>query len=172
MGTQRMKAKPKSKPKTEQVVPPRPRRKRGSPSRLIEAASAAVEVVLPEAMDATRGPEALREYLKMKMQAGQLNRASRQEVTLVWVEQTGITPLQFLIGQMRNTKNKLVFRGWCAAEAMPYVHRKMPSMLELERIDPEGQLTEAAMRSLTDEQLETLLEISRKMAPRTLEHKA
>jgi hypothetical protein len=41
---------------------------------------------------------------------------------------SGLTPLQFLIGEMRNSTNTLEFRADCAKAAAPYIHPKLANV--------------------------------------------
>ncbi len=56
----------------------------------------------------------------------------QRELARQFVETNGMeTPLQLLLREMNDNKNKRDFRVHCAIAAAPYCHRKMPTGIEI-----------------------------------------
>lgn len=51
----------------------------------------------------------------------------------------GVTPLEFLIKQMRESTNPLSVKLFCAEKAAPYIHKKMPTHIEARIEDNSGK---------------------------------
>ncbi len=94
---------------------------------------------------------------------GALNKfamASAQQIA----EKLGITPLEYLLGEMRNPRNALAVRARCAKAALPYMHPKMPIGVSAELdVTPKPQVSDEQLRRLSDDELETLLAIATKL---------
>ena len=50
----------------------------------------------------------------------------------------GLTPLEFLINQMRESTNPISVKLFCAEKAAPYIHKKMPTHIEVRTEDVSG----------------------------------
>lgn len=75
----------------------------------------------------------------------------------------GLMPLDFFLQVLRNNEMPLGFRFECGKAAAPYVHKKMPIMIE--NLDaPFKVLDIATLEGLSDDELETLQRIMAKAA--------
>lgn len=88
------------------------------------------------------------------------------------VMRTGISPLEFLIREMRDTNNDKSLRVTCAVQALPYLHAKLPSETKVSTT-PGSHVTfvnvqQNNLETLSDEDFAKLCELSEKVAPRDM----
>ncbi len=85
------------------------------------------------------------------------------------VLRTGISPLEFLIREMRDPSNDKALRVKCAVDALPYVHAKLPSEMKVDA--PPGStinfvhVQQTQLSALTDAELEQLSLLAEKLTP-------
>ena len=85
---------------------------------------------------------------------------------------SGISPLEFLIREMRDTNNDKSLRVTCAVQALPYIHAKLPSETKVSAT-PGSHVTfvnvqQAGLEQLSDEEFSQLCALSEKVAPRDM----
>lgn len=84
-----------------------------------------------------------------------------------WVQNTGDTPIEFLVKTYRSEKHKIEARIAAAAKVMDYVHRRLPAQLDLktpQKLDAKS-LSLRGVTQLSDKELELLESILAKMSP-------
>lgn len=85
------------------------------------------------------------------------------------VLRTGISPLEFLIREMRDVTNPKELRVRCAVDALPYIHAKLPSEMKVEA--PSGStinfvnVQQTQLANLSDAELENLSRLAEKLQP-------
>lgn len=88
------------------------------------------------------------------------------------VLRTGISPLEFLVREMRDPSNDKTLRVQCAAQALPYLHGKLPSETRVSATvqgSIKFETVEAnKLESLTEEEFAQLCALSEKLEPRNM----
>jgi hypothetical protein len=85
------------------------------------------------------------------------------------VLRTGISPLEFLIREMRDVSNPKELRVRCAVDALPYIHAKLPSEMKVDA--PAGatinfvNVQQTQLANLSDAELENLSRLAEKLQP-------
>jgi hypothetical protein len=90
------------------------------------------------------------------------------QAAINWVQNTGLTPLEFLTQTYRSSGVKIEARIAAATKVMDYVHRRLPRMVEAPKDG--GKLTAQSLslkgiHQLSDRELEVLEQILSKLSP-------
>lgn len=93
---------------------------------------------------------------------------TRQLGTLIM--RTGISPLEFLIREMRDATNAKELRIRCAVDALPYIHGKVANEVKVNSNQPGTTVNfvnvqQTQVEKLTDEELEQLSALAEKLRP-------
>jgi len=85
------------------------------------------------------------------------------------IMQSGISPLEFLIREMRNPDNDKSLRVQCASQALPYLHAKLPSET-IVSATPGSNVTfvnvqQQQLETLSQEEFDQLCALTEKLGP-------
>ncbi len=83
---------------------------------------------------------------------------------------SGISPLEFLVREMRDPSNDKKLRVDCAVASLPYIHAKLPQETRIE-VEPGTRqvnvfnVQQTQLQGLSDEELDALSRIAEKLLP-------
>ena len=120
------------------------------------------------AVHASRDALPMDELMKMRRMEERSKGSFTREIGRLLLA-TGISPLEFLIREMRDVNNNKELRVKCAVDALPYIHAKLPSEMKVDAAPgttvnfigvQQNQLT-----ALSDKELDQLSMLAEKLRP-------
>lgn len=124
-----------------------------------------MRVAAKRAMLATTPPDQLHKLRLMEARA----KGSFTRTIGMLIMKTGISPLEYLIREMRDVNNPKDVRQQCAVAALPYIHAKVPTEVKVD--NPGGgdinfyNVQQTQLENLTDEEFNSLAALADKLRP-------
>ena len=88
------------------------------------------------------------------------------------VMRTGISPLEYLVREMRDVSRDLDYRRKCAVDALPYVHAKIPQETKISTTPGSTvnfvNVQQTQLEALSPEEFDALCRITEKLEPRDM----